>query len=151
MHYGGLKHCIDSGRLQLPEWVNHLDWTDRNTLPQPLEEITQQQWMLLGILGHESEGETFYQGLQIPSEQYRPLGGWSCHIRLYYTYALVDAHVYSDRSYIGKGVHINSYTVRFFKRGCVHAWQGVPEESYMCYHVSRCTKCGMKHAVDSSD
>ena len=27
----------------------------------------------------------------------------------------------------------------------------VPEKSYMCYTVTRCSKCGREHAVDSSD
>jgi hypothetical protein len=34
---------------------------------------------------------------------------------------------------------------------CEHEYVGVPEKSYMCYHVSRCMKCGIERAIDSSD
>jgi hypothetical protein len=34
---------------------------------------------------------------------------------------------------------------------CEHVFEDVRNESRMCYHVSRCIKCGYKTAVDSSD
>jgi hypothetical protein len=154
MHYGGFKHIVDSGKLRLPEWVQHLDWADQNTLPQPLREITQDKWFKLGICGHESEGEVFYQGLQIPGEYHRPLGGWACHIRMYYTYALVDAHVYGHPHPVGTfvpGHGAFGYTIRYFQLGCVHTWREIQEESRMCYHVYVCNLCGMRRSIDSSD
>ena len=42
--------------------------------------------------------------------------------------------------------------LRFFRfQLCEHTFKGVPEESRMCYHVSVCTKCGYRQAIDSSD
>jgi len=135
-----------------------LDWSEHQTLPQPCVEIDHNTWFRLGICGHESEREVFHEGLYIPGESFRPFGGWSCHIRMYYTYALVDAHVYSSsgpKTNLGIWVHgtwrDEGYTVRFFKLGCDHTMVDVPEESRMCYHVSVCTKCGMRQAIDSSD
>lgn len=37
----------------------------------------------------------------------------------------------------------------WYKVGCEHDWKTV--ESRMCYHESVCTKCGVRHVVDSSD
>ena len=34
---------------------------------------------------------------------------------------------------------------------CEHEWKRSVEESRMCYHVSYCTKCGLRRAIDSSD
>ena len=40
---------------------------------------------------------------------------------------------------------------KFFRFAfCEHEMVGVPEESRMCYHVTRCKKCGYKDAIDSS-
>lgn len=181
MIYGGFKHTIDMCRMVtdqtilpedkrnairwvsnnrnpvLPEWVFDLQWEDRQILPSPFKEITQDEWYLLGICGHESIGETFYGGFNIPNEL-AWFGGWSCHVYLYGTYGLIDAHMHGhpDDIELGKGHRIRqdkytTYTVRYFRIGCEHSWQEVIAESRMCYHVYRCIKCNMKRSVDSSD
>lgn len=46
-----------------------------------------------------------------------------------------------------------SYTRPIFYQfaACIHEYVGAPSESFNCYHVSKCIKCGHKSAVDSSD
>jgi hypothetical protein len=50
---------------------------------------------------------------------------------------------------IEKAQHAAPKLYRF--AACEHTWKGVPEKSRMCYTVSRCVKCGLENAVDSSD
>lgn len=139
-------------------WLLNLVWSNKQELPTPLEEITQNEWLQLGYLGHESENDSFYDGLNIPGEM-EWFGGWSCHIHIYYSYALVIAHMHSpDMPYarpvaLGKGIISlgqNRYTVRFFRLGCKHSFVSIPEESSMHIHASRCTKCGYTQSIDSS-
>ncbi len=158
MHFGGMKHLIDSGKLNLPEWVRQLEWSGQQVMPQPYTEISQEEWFTLGICGHEVEQESFYDGWNILGET-EWFGGLSTQIRVYYTYALAVMHRYTsypDKVELGKGQIIRrdeygSFVIRFFKIGCSHDWRDVPSESRMCYHVSCCSKCGMSRAIDSSD
>jgi hypothetical protein len=54
----------------------------------------------------------------------------------------------SDYDY-AKSQHRKPLLYKF--AACEHEYEGVPEKSAMCYHVSRCKKCGYEYAVDSSD
>ncbi len=60
------------------------------------------------------------------------------------------ARVYEHHKPIGQGYGWCAPKL-YFKFGlCEHEWVGVPEKSRMCYHVTRCTKCGRENHVDSS-
>lgn len=144
----------------IPEWMQQLDWSKgRQVLPSPFKEITQEEWFGLGKCGFESENASFYDGYNIPGEK-EWLGGWGCHIHVYGTFALADAHLSNNGSAyqtveLGKGINVpatsvncNKYIVRFFKIGCDHHWQLTHSE--MCYREYKCTKCGMGKAEDSS-
>lgn len=161
-HDKGVHYLNHNHVKVIPRWALQLDWSGGSyVLPQPFEEITMEKWMLLGICGHESVYESLYEGLHIPGE-FEWFGGWPCHIHLYGTYGLVDAHMHSydpideRKIRLGKGHRIQrdkytTYTIRYFRIGCDHKWVDVPAESRMCYHVYVCSKCGMMNAVDSSD
>lgn len=145
----------------VPEWALALDWSSgAQVIPSPYQELTFYEYILLGPCGHESEGLRFYDGLNMPGET-QWLGGLSCHVQFYHTYGLVMTHIYTSNLgdvdlELGRGTVVRkdkygSYVIRYFRIGCDHRWIGVSEESHMCYHVSKCSKCGMKRAIDSSD
>ncbi len=181
-HYGGFKHAIDSykslteqmeskntlneERMRLvrrreklgfmPSWMLQLEWPEHQKLPTPIEEITHDEWMLVGLLSSNAQHEEYYSGLNIVGEK-EWFGGWPCHIAVYSDYALVVAHMYFSHSPVpelGKG-HIvqrneyGSYIVRYFKLGCEHVWETTL--SRMCYREYVCTICGQAKSEDSSD
>lgn len=169
MKFEGFKSLIMSNPRDFPVWARQLEWPEgrwHQCLPQPCIEISQEESMLLGSLGFEVEQEAYYETCWLPDSPRSKSGWsepqWSCNIRVYYSYALVEASQYVSRDslqkdrQIGKGTYIKrdqygGYVVRFFKLGCDHTFRDIPEESYMCYHARVCTKCGMRNDIDSSD
>lgn len=72
-----------------------------------------------------------------------------------YRYMSMSLFIYNDFNGIAMadvledGSH--DYKTRYFKFAvCEHEMISVPEKSAMCYHVSRCKKCGKETAIDSS-
>lgn len=126
-HDKGVHHLNCNHVGFIPNWAVRLDWSaGHHTLPQPFEEITMEEWMLFGICGHESVYNSLYEGLHIPGE-FEWLGGWPCHIHLYGTYGLIDAHMHGHPEDVdlGKGHRIRrdkyvTYTIRYFRIGCDH-------------------------------
>jgi hypothetical protein len=63
--------------------------------------------------------------------------------------------VYNDKTGIAitQGYDGSTYNPRYFEFGvCMHKnMVAIPEESRMCYHVSKCADCGYKRSIDSSD
>lgn len=168
MQFTGFKQEIQSANT-IPVWLKQLEWPEgkwHQQLPQPCKEITQQEYYLLGPCGSEVECESFYEICWLPDSPKIDSGWgwnepqWSCKIYVYSSYALVLAsQYYSGKVYkgrVGQGHAVlrdayGSHYVRYFKLGCEHKWQAIPEESYMCYHARKCSKCGMRSDIDSSD
>lgn len=166
--FGGLKRFIEEDSEKklslLPEWTRHLEWPTQNgqMLPSPYTEITHEEWLLAGLCSEYSPLASFYDGMNIPGEP-EWFGGWSCYTDIYYEYGLVVAKMNFSRGMpdhvqkpvIGKGITVDrhewtTFALRFFRIGCQHNWIDIPEESRMCYHVSKCSKCGQRSAIDSS-
>ena len=165
--YHGFKRAIEKSEendykgLYLPEWAKQLVWQGPQIMPSPYQEITRDEWLIGTQSGFECLNAVFSEGWNIPTE-FKWFGGWSVYLYLYYTHGLACLKInYDDnirvdnRLVLGKGIKVErgkgyGIALRFFRIGCEHKWVGVPEKSYMSYHASRCTICGMEKAVDSS-
>jgi len=80
-----------------------------------------------------------------------------CFDHSVYSWLGLHMYIFYDGNGVAIGelptVHNGTYRDRKFYSFalCEHKWESVPEESRMCYHVSRCKKCDIKRTIDSSD
>jgi hypothetical protein len=126
--------------IEKPIWLENLG--DYNTLPDPCVQCSQEEF--LNYMLSES----------IIMEEFR-------QVRLVkdnYMAALYNARIFW---YFGCGYIVirkwvtNKEWHEFYRLGCNHEWAPLGEEDWKkrrgCFHVDRCSKCGMIQEYDSSD
>jgi len=126
-----------------------------NDMPPNWEEITESEFIWLFNV-KPANRKQYYRQVVLPT------------VKGHYSHSVVPDYkatcsvffwVFPDFSGVGFITHYNgaatrsredAYFAQWFKfKWCEHEWETLV--SRMCYHEYRCTKCGYKEVVDSSD
>ncbi len=126
-------------------------WGGHNDLPPNWQELTEKEFAQSEFFTYGPEFTDFRQVI-LPSKRY-PKGVYT-DLHLYFFHLNRGFALWHD--YWEGKVHYARFAL------CVHEWQEMSQawcakqkppiyHGGRCYHVSRCKKCGVINAVDSSD
>jgi hypothetical protein len=129
-----------------------------NRLPEPFEQVTQEQFQLGALLGSYSFIDDAFA--QVGTEKSLTEYGTYWNVRYFVCYSVVWAMCYRYESRrpvdLGADTWVESdakyhdgYRVRYCRIGCSHVFT---EKSIgICLHRRTCAKCGYSYEIDSSD
>lgn len=151
------KITTDTDQRMFPAWAYHLTWPEKakwdqpRFAPQPLRSISQEEYLIATLSGHETLHSLWYGDWTIQDMR------WTVYTFIYHSRGIVAAHRYlgglpydatkfPEQHVLTSGRY--PYAFAFFELGCQHQWRTTQQR--MCYVARVCTLCGLAIELDSS-